>query len=59
MKKLFITMGCCAAIVLMSSCTADSPVDSSKQNLKIPGKETILSTSATAPIDDKDINIKP
>lgn len=38
MKKLFIAMGCFAAIVLTSSCTADSPVEVKKENLITPTK---------------------
>ena len=48
MKKLLITMGCFAAIVLMSSCTADSPVDTSKQNLTTPNKVPVPGTGVFA-----------
>ena len=38
MKKLLIAMGCFAAIVLTSSCTADSPVEVKKETLTTPTK---------------------
>jgi hypothetical protein len=38
MKKLFITTGCFAAIILMSSCTAETIVDAEKENLMTPSK---------------------
>ncbi len=57
MKKLLIAMGCFAAIVLMSSCTADSPVDASKQNSITPNKVPVPGTSAvTDGVPIKDIS---
>lgn len=57
MKKLVLTMGCIAAILLTSSCTADSPVETNNENLttptKIPDSETTFST------DEKDDPIPP
>ena len=52
MKKLVFAMGCFAAILLNSSCTADSPVETQNENLttqsKIPAPGTTFST------DEKD-----
>ena len=38
MKNLFITMSCFAAILLTSSCTADSPVETKTENQIAPTK---------------------
>lgn len=38
MKNLFITMSCFAAILLTSSCTPGSPVDTAKENQITPTK---------------------
>jgi hypothetical protein len=38
MKKLFIAMGCFASILLNSSCTADSPVETKTENRIAPTK---------------------
>ncbi|MFV5700202.1 hypothetical protein ACM55H_17730 [Flavobacterium sp. ZT3R17] len=40
MKKLLIAMGCVAAIVLMSSCTADSVENSNNEILKTQNQVT-------------------
>ncbi|WP_269243394.1 hypothetical protein [Flavobacterium limnophilum] len=55
MKKLFIVMGFFAAILLTSSCTADSPVETKNENLITPSKIKIPETGNTmATGDDKD-----
>lgn len=38
MKNLFIALSCFAAIILTSSCTPDSPVDTAKENQITPTK---------------------
>jgi hypothetical protein len=40
MKKLLIAMGCLTAIVLMSSCTADSVENSNNETLKTQNQVT-------------------
>jgi hypothetical protein len=57
MKKLVFAMGCFAAILLTSSCTADSPVDTAKENLLIPTKVPSPRTEVFA--DDLDNPIPP
>lgn len=52
MKKLLIAMGCFAAIVLTSSCTADSPVEAQNENLVTPTK---IPDRGTAVFADGDI----
>lgn len=55
MKKLVFAMGCFAAILLTSSCTADSPVETKTENLTNPTKILIPETgSVRATGDDKD-----
>ncbi len=55
MKKLVFAMGCFAAILLTSSCTADSPVETKNQNLTTPSKIKVPETGNTmATGDDKD-----
>jgi hypothetical protein len=55
MKKLVLTMGCIATILLTSSCTADSPVETQNENLTTPTKITDPGTGVFAdgePIKD-------
>lgn len=55
MKKLVFAMGCIASILLNSSCTADSPVETKNENLTIPVKVSNPGTDISADgIDDKD-----
>lgn len=55
MKKLVFAMGCIASILLNSSCTADSPVESNNENLTTPSKNKVPETGSTmATGDDKD-----
>lgn len=55
MKKLVFAMGCFAAILLNSSCTADSPVETKNENLTTPSKIKVPETgSVIATEDDKD-----
>ena len=51
MKKLVFAMGCIAAILLTSSCTADSPLETKNENLTNFKKTINENTSA---IDDTD-----
>lgn len=47
-------MGCFAAILLTSSCTADSPEETKNENLTVPAKVSIPRTDVSADgIDDK------
>lgn len=48
MKKLLIAMGCFAAVVLTSSCTADSPVETKTENLTTPTKTPLPGTEVFA-----------
>jgi hypothetical protein len=48
MKKLVIAMGCLAAILLTSSCTEDSPVETKTKNLSTPTKTTVPGTGVFA-----------
>ena len=53
MKKLVFAMGCFAAILLTSSCTADSPVETKTENLTTPTKIPDSGTDVSAEeIDD-------
>lgn len=55
MKKLVIAIGCFAAILLNSSCTADSPVETKNENLTTPSKIKVPENGGTmATGDDKD-----
>lgn len=55
MKKLLIAMGFFAAILLTSSCTADSPVETKTENLITPIKIIDPGTGGVmATGDDKD-----
>lgn len=54
MKNLFITMSCFAAIILTSSCTADSPVETNQENSTTLTKINISTTGTMATGDDKD-----
>jgi hypothetical protein len=55
MKKLLIAMGIFAAILLNSSCTADSPEETNKENLITQSKTPNPGTDVYADgIDDKD-----
>ena len=44
MKKLLFAMSCFAAILLTSSCTADSPIETKNENLTTPNKTTVQKT---------------
>jgi hypothetical protein len=57
MKKLVIVMGCLAAILLTSSCTEDSPVETKTKNLSTPTKTPVPGTGIFA--DDLDNPIPP
>lgn len=47
-------MSCFAAILLTSSCTTDSPIETQNQNLTIPSKPPVPSADVFADgIDDK------
>jgi len=48
MKKLVLTMGCIATILLTSSCTADSPVETQNEKLTIPAKVSDPRTDISA-----------
>jgi hypothetical protein len=48
MKKLLFAMGCFAAILLTSSCTADSPVETKTENLTTPTKTPVPRTDVSA-----------
>ncbi|SHG57879.1 hypothetical protein SAMN05443549_1059 [Flavobacterium fluvii] len=48
MKKLVFAMGCFAAILLTSSCTADSPVETKNENLTTPSKPPVPRTDTSA-----------
>lgn len=52
MKKLVFAMGCFAAILLNSSCTADSPVETKNENLTTPAKDFVPRIDTSA--DDND-----
>lgn len=55
MKKLVFAMGCFAAILLTSSCTADSPVETQNEKLTTPSKIKVPENGSTmATGDDKD-----
>lgn len=55
MKKLLFAIGCITAILLTSSCTVDSPVETKNENLTIPAKITVPDTGNTmATGNDKD-----
>lgn len=41
-------MGCFAAILLTSSCTADSPVETKNENLTVPAKVSVPRTDISA-----------
>lgn len=48
-------MGCIASILLTSSCTADSPVETKNENLTTPSKIKVPETeNVMATEDDKD-----
>jgi hypothetical protein len=51
MKKLLIAMGFFATIVLTSSCTPDSPLDSQQENLVTPSKTSDPGTAIYADTD--------
>jgi hypothetical protein len=57
MKKLVFAMGCFAAILLTSSCTPDSPIETKTENLTTPTKTTVPGTEVFA--DEKDDPIPP
>lgn len=59
MKKLVFAMGCFAAILLTSSCTADSPIETKKENLTTPSKTPLPGTEVFADGIDDPIPIKP
>lgn len=53
MKKLLFAIGCFATILLTSSCTADSPVETKNENLTTPSKIKVPETGLSAEgIDD-------
>ena len=57
MKNLCIALSCFAAILLTSSCTADSPVETKTEKFKTPTKTPVPGTEVSADgIDDKDKN---
>ncbi len=62
MKKLLLTMGCITAVILMSSCTADSVEDIKNENSTNSNQIPISETTDISPVetdilpgeDDKD-----
>lgn len=56
MKKLLIAMGCFAAMIVISSCSADSLEEVKKENLTNPNQTAVSSANADAlpGVDDKD-----
>jgi hypothetical protein len=53
MKKLVFAMGCIAAILLTSSCTADNSEETNNGNLTTPAKDFVPRTDTSADgIDD-------
>lgn len=57
MKKLVFAIGCFAAILLTSSCTADSPRETKNENLTTPSK--IPNSGITFSTDKKDDPLPP
>ena len=58
MKNLFIAMSCFVAILLTSSCTPDSPVETAKENQTTPTKTPVPGTGVYAE-DGNDETIPP
>lgn len=55
MKNLLIAMSIFATIILTSSCTADSPIETKNENLIAPAKTSVPQTEVFADgNDDKD-----
>lgn len=47
MKKLFIALGCFAAILLTSSCTEDSPIETKTENMTTTIKTPVSGTEVS------------
>jgi hypothetical protein len=55
MKKLLLAMGCFAAMIVISSCSADSLEEVKKENLITPSQTAPSATVDALPgVDDKD-----
>lgn len=57
MKKLFLVLCCFTAVILTSSCTADSPVETKNENLITPNVPAVPVNTVYA--EDKEDPIPP